>query len=277
VGRGVAQRDHACLTAKGSEVKFETIKFKETFGASVIELTLNMPPANILSAAMMGEITEFMREQRSNNELKLIIFKGEGENFCFGASVQEHTADQVKGMLPGFHRMIGEILEHPVPTLAQVTGFCLGGGFELALACSFLAADEKTKFSVPEIHLGVFPPVAAALLPSLAHSSVATRMLLTGTRFNALELKAAGVVAFVAGEGEIQAAVDSFVEEEIDPKSASSLRFAHRASRMSIIRQYRSVINDLEKLYLNELMKTHDATEGIQSFLEKRSPVWTNN
>jgi cyclohexa-1,5-dienecarbonyl-CoA hydratase len=258
-------------------VKFETIKLKESYDGGVIELTLNMPPANVLSAAMMGEISRFMREQRANNKLKLIVFKGEGKNFCFGASVDEHKADQVRDMLPGFHQMIGEILDYPVPTLAQVTGYCLGGGFELALACSFIAADETAKFSVPEIHLGVFPPVAAALLPSLAHNSVATRMLLTGTRLSALELKEAGVVSFVASKDEIQAMVNSFVDEEIDPKSASSLRFAHRASRMSIIRQYRSLINDLEKLYLDELMNTHDATEGIQSFLEKRSPIWTNN
>jgi cyclohexa-1,5-dienecarbonyl-CoA hydratase len=258
-------------------VNFETIKPNETFDGQVIELTLNMPPANILSAAMMREISLFMRQQRNNDKLKLIVFKGAGENFCFGAAVEEHTADQVRDMLPGFHQMIGEILEHPVATLAQVTGYCLGGGFELALACSFIAADEKAKFSVPEIHLGVFPPVAAALLPFLAGSSVAARMLLTGTRLNALELKDAGLIALVAGKDDIQAAVSSFIDEEINTKSASSLRFAQLASRMSIVRQYRGLIGDLEKLYLDELMKTHDANEGIQSFLEKRSPVWTNN
>jgi cyclohexa-1,5-dienecarbonyl-CoA hydratase len=258
-------------------VNFETIRLNETFDGQVIELTLNSPPANILSAAMMLEISQSMRQQLDNNKLKLIVFKGEGENFCFGASVEEHTAAQVAKMLPGFHRMIGEILEHPVATMAQVSGFCLGGGFELALACDFIAADEKAKFAVPEIHLGVFPPVAAALLPFLANSSVAARMLLTGARLGALELKDAGVVAFVAGKDDLQAIVETFIEAEIAPKSASSLRFAHRASRMSIVRQYRGLIIDLEELYLDELIKTHDANEGIQAFIEKRSPVWTDN
>lgn len=256
---------------------FETIKLKESFDGQVVELTLNMPPANILSAVMMREISMFMRQQEDNHRLKLIIFKGEGENFCFGAAVEEHTSDEVGDMLPGFHKMIGEILEHPVPTLAQVSGFCLGGGFELALACSFIAADEKAKFAVPEIQLGVFPPVAAALLPHLANNAVAARMILTGARLSALELKDAGVVAFVAAKDDLQATVDSLIENEIIPKSASSLRFAHHAFRMSTIRRYRGLINDLEKLYLDELMKTHDAKEGIESFLEKRSPVWTNN
>jgi cyclohexa-1,5-dienecarbonyl-CoA hydratase len=256
---------------------FETIKTTETFDGEVIELVLNMPPANILSAAMMGEISEFLRQQRDNGKLKLVIIKGEGDNFSFGASVEEHTADKVKNMLPGFHRMIGEILEYPVPTLAQVTGYCLGGGFELALACSFIAADEKAKFSVPEIQLGVFPPVAAALLPNLSCGATAARMLLTGATMKAEELERAGVVAFVADEDELQTTVDEFIEKVIKPKSASSLRFAHRAARMSIVRQYRSLITDLERLYLDELMMTRDANEGIQSFIEKRRPAWTNN
>ena len=258
-------------------VSYETIKLKEVFDGQVIELTLNSPPSNILTAAMMGEISLFMRQQRINEKLKLIIFKGEGENFSFGASVDEHTAERVKNMLPGFHQMIGEILEHPVPSLAQVAGLCLGGGFELALACSFIVADEKAKFSVPEIQLGVFPPVAAALLPHLANNSVAARMLLTGTRLGALELKEAGLVALIADGNDLHATVESFVEKNFLPLSSSSLRFAQRACRMSVVQQYQGLIEDLESLYLDELMKTHDANEGIQSFIEKRSPVWTNN
>jgi cyclohexa-1,5-dienecarbonyl-CoA hydratase len=258
-------------------VSFETININEAFDGQVIEVALNSPPANILTAAMMAEISTFMRKQENNDQLKLIVFKGAGDNFSFGASVQEHTADRVGDMLPGFHRMIGEILEHPVATLAQVTGNCLGGGCELALACSFIAADEKAKFAVPEIQLGVFPPVAAALLPNLACGSFAARMILTGARMSATELKEAGVVAFVACDNDVQPMVGAFIQKEILPKSASSLRFANCAYRMSAVRQYRAVIADLERLYLDELMKTHDTNEGIESFLGKRSPVWANN
>lgn len=256
---------------------YETIKISEKFDGQAIEVTLNAPPANILTAAMMGEISRFMQQCRDNAGLKLVIFKGEGDNFSFGASVEEHTADQVGSMLPGFHRMIGEILDHPVPTLAQVSGFCLGGGFELALACSFIAADEKATFSVPEIQLGVFPPVAAALLPQMAGGSTAARMILTGARLKAPDLKAAGIVTMIAENGGLQAVVDTFFEKELRPLSASSLRFAHRASRMSIVGEYRRLIGDLERLYLDDLMATHDANEGIRSFIEKRRPVWTAN
>ncbi|MBK9214719.1 MAG: enoyl-CoA hydratase/isomerase family protein [Chloracidobacterium sp.] len=258
-------------------MSFETIRINENYDGQVIELALNMPPANILSARMMGEISRFMRQQRHNDKLKLIVFKGDGKDFCFGASVEEHTADQVTAMLPKFHNTIGEILGYPVPTLAQVTGYCLGGGFELALACSFIVADETAKFSVPEIRLGVFPPVAAVLLPYLAKSAVTVRMIITGTMLDAVGLREAGLAALVADKGDIQAAVDAFIKEEIVPKSSSSLRFAHQAARLSLVRHYRGLIKDMEKLYLNELMKTHDANEGIHSFLEKRSPVWTGN
>lgn len=258
-------------------MNFETIRINETFDGEVIELALNVPPANILSAPMMGEISRFMQQQRKNDKLKLIILKGEGKDFCFGASVEEHTADQVGRMLPKFHSMIGEILGHPVPTLAQVTGYCLGGGFELALACSFIVADETAKFSVPEIRLGVFPPVAAVLLPYLAKSAVNAQMIITGSMLDARGLKDAGLATLVADTGDIQTVVDVLIRDEILPKSSSSLRFANQAARLSLVRHYRGLIKDMEKLYLNELMKTHDANEGIHSFLEKRSPVWTGN
>lgn len=256
---------------------FKTIRINETFDDQVIELTLNMPPANILSAPMMGEILLFMQQQRKHDKLKLVVFKGEGKNFCFGASIEEHTADQVSDMLQKFHNLIDEILGHPVPTLAQVSGYCLGGGFELALACTFIVADETAKFSVPEIRLGVFPPVAAVLLPYVATNSVTARMIITGTMMDAQGLKDAGLTALIAEKGDIQAAVDTFIKEEIIPKSSSSLRFAHRATRLSLVRHYRSLIKDMEKLYLNDLMKTHDANEGIQSFIEKRTPIWRDN
>jgi cyclohexa-1,5-dienecarbonyl-CoA hydratase len=277
VGRRADQRDNAERIGNESTVSYETIKTREKFDGEVIEVTLDAPPANILNARMMGEISDLLQQYRDNPKLKLIIFRGEGENFCFGASVEEHAADKVGSMLPQFHNLIGEILEYPVATLAQVRGFCLGGGFELALACSFIAADDKAKFAVPEIQLGVFPPVAAALLPCLTSGSLAARMVLTGARLKAVELKAAGLTMIIAENADIEAAVDSFIEKEIRQLSASSLRIAQRACRMSIVQQYRRLIGDLEKLYLGELMSTPDANEGIQSFLEKRRPVWVGN
>ncbi len=255
---------------------YQTIEIKEKYEGQIAEITLNDAPANILTAAMMAEIRAFLKDDLNNKDRKLLIFKGAGDHFCFGASVEEHTVDQVDNMLPGFHLMCGEILAHPVPTLANVSGFCLGGGFELALVCGLIFAEEKSKYAVPEIQLGVFPPVAAALLPFLANGVTASHMLLTGAKLSAQELQNCGVINQVAPAADLDQLIDSYIEKNILPRSASSLRFANRAVRLSINSIYRQHIGDLERMYLDELMKSHDANEGIGSFLAKRAPEWDN-
>ena len=256
---------------------YQTIEIQEKYDGQVAEIILNDAPANILTAAMMAEIRDFLKSDLDQHNRKLIVFKGAGDHFCFGASVEEHTADQVDNMLPGFHLMIGDILSYPVPTLALVSGFCLGGGFELAIACGLIFATENAKFAVPEIQLGVFPPVAAALLPFLSNGVTASHMLLTGNKLSAADMANNGIVNQVLSQEELTAFTESYIEKNILPRSASSLRFANRAVRMSVNSIYRQHICDLERLYLNELMKSHDANEGIGSFLEKRAPEWKNN
>jgi len=256
---------------------YETISINETFDGQVAELILDVPPANILSAAMMQEIRNFLAEDKANKSRKLIIIKGSGESFCFGASVEEHTADQVTDMLPGFHEMCGDILSHPVPTMAQVSGFCLGGGFELAIVCSLIFADNTARFAVPEIQLGVFPPVAASLVPVLAGGTLASEMLLTGKKFSAEKLAASGLITQVSDKAELQNDINNYIEKNLLPRSASSLRYAHQAARLSVVNHYQTTIPVLEKLYLNELMSTNDANEGINSFVEKRKAQWTDD
>lgn len=256
---------------------YQTLEIKEKYDGQVVEIILNDPPANILTAAMMAEIRAFLKDDLNNRNRKLVIFRGAGDHFCFGASVEEHTRDQVDNMLPGFHLMCGDILAHPVPTMAVVSGFCLGGGFELAIACGLIFAEEKSKYAVPEIQLGVFPPVAAALLPFLSSAVTASHMLLTGSKLTAQEMLGCGVINQIAPREDLDQLIEGYIEKNILPRSASSLRFANRAVRMSINALYRQHIGDLERLYLDELMKSHDANEGINSFLAKRTPDWKNS
>ncbi len=256
---------------------YKTITINEIHDGQVAELILDAPPANILSSLMMQEIRDFLAADKSNKSRKLIVIKGSGDSFCFGASVEEHTADQVNDMLPGFHKMCGDIISHPVATLAQVSGFCLGGGFELAIACSLVFADETAKFAVPEIQLGVFPPVAASLLPLLAGGTLANEMLLTGKKFSAAALEGKGLVSNLSTAAGLSADVAAYIERFLLPNSASSLRYAHQAARLTVVNHYNATIGPLEKLYLEELMKTHDANEGIGSFIEKRKPQWAHS
>ena len=169
-------------------MNYETISVEETHQGEVTEIIMGPPPANVLSAKMMKEIEAQLDIDEKLPAKKLIIFTGQGKHFCFGASVEEHKPEHVNDMLPAFHNLIGRLIDCPIPTLAKVTGMCLGGGFELALACTLIFADETAKFSVPEITRGVFPPPAASLLPFKCADQAASQIILSGEQFPAEKL-----------------------------------------------------------------------------------------
>lgn len=253
---------------------FSKLALIERFDGQVLEIRLDAPKANILDAAMMAELRAVLAAERDVAGRKALLLRGSGAHFCFGASVPEHQASQVGAMLPQFHALIDDLLSHPLPSIAQVSGFCLGGGFELALACSLLFADDSARFGVPEIQLGVFPPVAAVLLPALGAAMLGNRLVLSGEAVDANVLAECGLLA---GRGEnVENAVSTWIEQQLLPRSASSLRLAHRAVRAALLAHYRAGIGAAERLYLDELMATHDANEGIAAFLQKRQPAWTD-
>jgi cyclohexa-1,5-dienecarbonyl-CoA hydratase len=258
-------------------MSYKLITVNETNDGEVTAIVLASPPANILTSDMMDEISDRIREDEKNPDKKLILFTGEGKHFSFGASVEEHKAANVGDMLPKFHGFIGNVLECKVPTMAAVSGMCLGGAFELVLACDFVFADETAQFAVPEIQLGVLPPVASVLLPFKCPGNLSSEIILTGERFPANVMHGHGVVNHLAGSGKLGDAVNSFFEKQIHPKSASSLRITKSAACMVLAEQYRNYIGRMENLYLEDLMATADAVEGIESFLEKRSPEWKNS
>jgi cyclohexa-1,5-dienecarbonyl-CoA hydratase len=255
-------------------VTYSLITTAELFDGQVTEITLGPAPANILSAQMMDELSAEMAKIEGAPHKKLVVFAGTGKHFSFGASVEEHTADKVGAMLPKFHKLIGRLLESPVPALAKVRGLCLGGAFELVLACPLLFCEEGAALGVPEIQLGVFPPAASILLPFKIGFAPAAQMILSGERVPAAELKRLGLVNEVAEAGKLDNAVQAFVEKHVLPKSAAALRLANQAAHSALIKHYREHIEEVERLYLDRLMSTADALEGIQAFLEKRPAKW---
>jgi len=255
-------------------VTYSLIKTTELHNGQVTEILLGPPPGNILSAQMMDEISAEMQRVAAAPHKKLLIFTGTGKHFSFGASVEEHTADKVGAMLPKFHKLIGALLECPVPALAKVRGVCLGGAFELALACPLLICEDGAALGVPEIQLAVFPPAASILLPRKIGLGVAAQMTLTGEKFAAAELRRLGLVNEVAEAGKLDEAVQAFVEKQVLPKSAAALRLANQAIQFTLAKHFREHIQEVERLYLDRLMSTADAVEGIQAFMEKRPPKW---
>lgn len=241
----------------------------------LVRLTLNAPKANIVDSEMMIAIQTALADLNSDARVKLIQFTGSGDHFSFGASVKEHTRENAADMLRQFHGLFYTLIDLAIPTAALVSGQCLGGGLELALMCNFLFVDRSAKLGQPEIQLAVFAPPASLILPMKIGQTRADDLLLTGRSIDADEAARIGLATelFETKEAMMEG-VDAWLKKQILPKSASSLRFAVKAVRHSFNDTLKERLSRLEEMYLNELMATHDANEGIASFLERRQPSW---
>ena len=253
-------------------MRFEKIRLEFTHQERVARITLASPKANILDRAMIRELEEAV-SQCAGRPLNAVVITAEGPHFSFGASVQEHLPDQIASTLRALHGLLRRLHEAPAPVIAAVRGQCLGGGFELALACDLIVADNTAQFAVPEIKLAVFPPAASALLPLRVGQALAARLLLTGAAITADEAARSGLVSRVAED--LDAEIERWLESDFLPRSPSSLQFGCRAARMSLRRALGEELTQLERLYLSELMTTPDAEEGVRAFLEKRAPRWS--
>lgn len=253
----------------------EKIKVNYTHDNTVAQVILDDGKGNVLDQIMMGELLLLLDTYKVNSKLKMITFEGAGKHFSFGASVEEHKKENAAAMLKSFHQLFYTLRDLAIPTLAKISGQCLGGGMELAIMCNFLFAEKNAKLGQPEIVLGVFPPPASVILPQKIGLARAEELLLTGKSISADAAKNIGLVNEVfEDKAALDAGVDTFIGQYIVPRSASSLRFGIRASRADFNRVLSEVLPALEHLYVNELMETKDANEGICSFLEKRAPVW---
>lgn len=240
----------------------------------LLRLRLARPKANIVDAEMIAALAAAFDKHRRDDGLTGALLDADGPNFSFGASVEEHLPQNCAAMLAALHGLIVKMLEWPAPILAAVQGQCLGGGLEVALAASRIFAAPDARFGQPEIRLAVFAPAASCLLPYRINQQAAEDLLFSGRALKAAEAKSLGLVAEVADDP-AAAALDYF-DAQLADKSAAALGHALRAARGAMLPEVKRRLAEVEKLYLEGLMKTHDANEGLAAFLEKRAPKWQN-
>lgn len=238
----------------------------------MLRLRLSRPKANIVDAAMIRALDAALLEAAGDAHLRAVLLDAEGPHFSFGASVEEHLPAQCGEMLQTLHRLIFRMLDYPVPILVAIHGQCLGGGLEVALAGHLLFATPDCRLGQPEIQIAVFPPAASCLLPERIGIAVAEDLIYSGRSITGEEGLRIGLLNAVTSDP--AAAALAYYDEHLAKRSASSLRLATRAARSDMVERVRTKLARLETLYLTELMKTHDAVEGLQSFLQKRNPVW---
>ena len=231
-------------------------------------------PGNLLTAEVVGKLRGAIAATMGQHHLKLLTIEGAGPDFSFGASIPEHALDRIGPVLTDTHALLYDVIAAPVVTAAIVRGRCLGGGFELALACDFIFAEDTAVFGLPEIAIGVFPPAGAVLLPKRVGAARATSTVLTGASRSAVEWSADGLIEHVSPAAELVDLVNEWFARTLAPRSAEALRHAVRAARHSLAEDVGRELPAVEQLYLKELMRSHDASEGIQAFLDKRAPRW---
>jgi cyclohexa-1,5-dienecarbonyl-CoA hydratase len=238
-------------------------------------VTIGGSTGNILDAAAMAALCQVMTAAQRDPVLKAIILEGEGDHFSFGASVQEHLPAGVESMLGAFSHLLLTVLDSAVVLLAAIRGRCLGGGLELVTLAHRVFASRDAKLGQPEISLGVFAPAASVLLPTRIGRANAEDLCLTGRIVGAAEAHALGLVDEVVDAQPAEAAL-VWARTHLASKSASSLRHAIRAIRFDLTNRLTTDLPAIERLYLDELMQTADAVEGLNAFLEKRTPQWMN-
>ena len=235
-------------------------------------VTLNRPPLNILDIPTIARLGEVVSELDRDEELQLVVFRGAGDRaFSAGVAVQDHTPELVGPMLEGLHGAIRKLRDLSAVTIAAVQGHCLGGGMELALACDLVIATEDARFGQPEIELGCYPPVAAALYPALIGPGRTLDLLLTGRTLSCEEAEGMGLIARRVSQLDEGLAK---LTAEILAKSAAVVRLTKKAVRAGRDRGFSEALTETERLYLDELCPTADMAEGVAAFLEKRRPVW---
>ena len=246
---------------------------------AVLRVVLSGEKGNVLTRALLSELDGVLAAHAGDPHLKLVLFEGAGRHFSFGASVEEHRKAHVRAMLMTFHSVIRRLVGYPIATAALVRGRCLGGAFELALACNFILATEDARFACPEIALGVFPPVLAALGPLRLGGAWTDRLVITGAELDIRTAESIGLVTERIPDGvdPLEHAMEWFATR-MEKHSAFALRQALAATRRGseIALPVTRTLGELERLYLERTVTSLDGNEGIEAFLAKRPPRWSD-
>jgi len=257
-----------------SQAHYQFLKYQ--LDAGLITITIDRPPYNVLDIALMEELNHALDQGAKEESAKVLMITSAGEKvFSAGVDVMDHTPDKVVQMIDVFHGILKRLMVFPLPTVAALNGSAMGGGCELAIACDMVVAAEGTKIGQPEIKLGVFPPIAAILMPKIVSLPKVMELLLGGGLIDAAEAERLGMVNRVVPRESFRADARAFVEQFLS-LSRVALIYTKRAIREASGKPFFEALFTVEQIYLKELMATADAVEGLNAFMEKRKPVWTD-
>jgi cyclohexa-1,5-dienecarbonyl-CoA hydratase len=239
----------------------------------VARITLHNPPLNIIDIPMLEQLWAALADAEARADITVIVLAGSDKVFSAGVDVAAHTSDKIEEMLRNFHAVFHALVSSRKVSLATVHGHCLGGGAELTMVCDLVITSESATWGFPEISLGCFPPVAATALAALAGQKHAAELILTGRKFDGLEARFLGLANSVVPDQQVKEKADEMIAR-LTALSSAALRVTKKALYAWDSIHFDKGLARAEKIYLEELMQTEDAREGVRAFLEKRKPLW---
>jgi len=270
---GLTNKVYYRYLRKEKTMSYKNINVRIEGGLGTI--TLNRPPVNVLNIEMMDEINDVLKGWIEKRDLKVVLFNTEGKCFSAGVDVGEHMGDLAPKMIESFHGMFRLMDQLGAVTVASVYGSCLGGGCEVAVFCDLVIADDTAKFGQPEIQVGVLPPIAAQIMPRIIGRKAAMDLILSGRIVSAQESMGMGLINKVVAKGDLSQETDEFIKPYLS-LSAEVISITKKTIKAGLRDDFEPSLKVIEEIYLNELMRTTDAQEGLKAFLEKRTPEWKN-
>jgi cyclohexa-1,5-dienecarbonyl-CoA hydratase len=239
-------------------------------------LNINRPPLNVLNIATMKEINDVLAALKENNEVKVLVLTSPWNNaFSAGVDVAEHTEDMAEEMLQVFHDIFRNMSKLDKVTVAALKGLTLGGACEIAVFCDLIFAANNLEIGQPEIKLSVIPPISLLVMPRLIGLKKASELLLTGKVIGAREAEQIGLVNEVVTLESFDSELENFLKP-FTSLSQVGIKYTKKGIRLGLENVFDKGLEKIEKLYLEELMASEDAHEGLKAFMEKRKPVWKN-
>ncbi len=240
----------------------------------VARITISRPPLNVLNVKTLREMGKALEDAGEDDDIKVLVIKGSGKKaFSAGVKIEDHFPGQIEETLESFHRIFHLLAQTKKPIVAAVYGFAFGGGCELAMACDIVLASEDAQFGQQEVKVGAIPTVATVLLPRIVGRKKAFEMIFTGDVITAAEAKHIGLINGVYPVDGLEEAVNRFIEK-LKQKSPVVMELIKMAIFQGLDKDFKEALNGVTSIYLNNLIKTEDAVEGLRAFLEKRKPKW---